>query len=384
MKELERLRKEIDTIDEELTKLFEKRMKTVLKVAQYKKNNSIPILNKNREDEVVEKNIHHLENKSFKGALGEFLKSTMSISRKLQSKELFQYNSYLKDNQLKFSARSPKKEKIKIGFQGVKGSFSEQALLEYFREDIPTYNVENFEDVFEALKKDEIDYGVLPIENSSTGGIAEIYDLLREYGFFIVGERIIKVDHNLLGIKGSKIEDIKEAYSHSQAFSQSSEFLKNYPEWKCIPYKNTATSAELIKNENCKHKVAIGSKKAAEVYGLNIIKPNINHNKNNYTRFIIIGKNLELEDDYNKISILFTLPHKAGSLYNILSIFAENNLSMLKIESRPIVGRSWEYFFYIDFEGNLNDEVVKDAIELIKNNSCDFKLLGNYKAHNNG
>lgn len=382
---LENLREEINSIDEEMTRLFEKRMETALKIAEYKKENNIPVLNQSREDEVIRKNIGYLQNKHFEGALEEFFTNLMSISRKLQAKELFN-NTISKEEkkELKILACSPKTEKIKIGFQGVKGSFSEQALLEYFGEDIPTYNVDNFENVFEALSKGEIDYGVLPIENSSTGGIAEVYDLLRKYGFFIVGERILKVDHNLLGIKGTKIEDLQEIYSHSQAFGQSSEFLKNYPHWKCIPYKNTATSAEFIKKENCKRKAAIGSKKAAQVYDLEIIKSNINHNKNNYTRFIIIGKELELEDDYNKISILCSLPHKAGSLHNILRVFAENNLSMLKIESRPIVGKPWEYFFYIDFEGNLNNENVNKAIKTIENNSFDFKLLGNYKCHNNG
>lgn len=386
---LQNLRNEIDEIDKQLVELFEKRMETVLKVAQYKKENNIPILNKSREDEVIEKNVKYLKNKGYKRAEAEFLKSVMAISRKAQAKEIFEYNIEVKDDkksQLEYlvsneAACVPKKDKINVGFQGVPGSFSEEALLEYFEDEVTIHNVREFEDIFRALKNNEIDYGVLPIENSSTGGIVEVYDLLRKYGFFIVGERTIKVNHNLLGIKGTKIEDIKEVYSHPQALQQSGELLKDYPNWEKIPYRNTAASAELIKNENSKEKAAIGSKRAGEIYNLDIIKENINYNKNNYTRFIVIGKNLELQSDYDKISTILTLPHKAGSLYNILSIFAEYNLSLLKIESRPIVDKSFEYFFYIDFEGNLDNQFVKEAIGELRNNSYDFKLLGNYKAH---
>ncbi|WP_186428634.1 prephenate dehydratase [Clostridium sp. BSD9I1] len=386
---LQNLRNEIDEIDKQLVELFERRMETVLKVAQYKKENNIPILNKSREDEVIEKNVKYLKNKGYKRAEAEFLKSVMAISRKAQAKEIFEYNIEVKDDkksQLEYlvsneAACVPKKDKINVGFQGVPGSFSEEALLEYFEDEVTIHNVREFEDIFRALKNNEIDYGVLPIENSSTGGIVEVYDLLRKYGFFIVGERTIEVNHNLLGIKGTKIEDIKEVYSHPQALQQSGEFLKDYPHWEKIPYRNTAASAELIKNENSKGKAAIGSKRAGQIYNLDIIKENINYNKNNYTRFIVIGKNLELQSHYDKISTILTLPHKAGSLYNILSIFAEYNLSLLKIESRPIVDKSFEYFFYIDFEGNLDNQFVKEAIGELRNNSYDFKLLGNYKAH---
>lgn len=387
MDTLQSLRDQIDEIDKQLTELFEKRIETVLKVAKYKKENNIPILNKGREDEVIEKNVNHLKNKGFKTEEAEFIKTVMAISRKAQAKEIFEYNvesqdsnksepEYMVSNE---GICSPKSENITVGFQGVPGSFSEEALIEHFGGEVGTFNVKEFEDVFKALQNNEIDYGVLPIENSSTGGIVEVYDLIRKYGFFIVGERTIKVNQNLIGIKGTKIEDIKEVYSHPQGIKQSSEFLKNYPQWDCIPYRNTAASAQLIRDTNSREKAAIASKKAGELYGLEIIKENINHNKNNYTRFIIIGKNLELQKDYDKISTILTLPHKAGSLYNILSIFAEHNLSLLKIESRPIVGKSFEYFFYIDFQGNLENDLVEEALNEVRNNSYDFKILGNYK-----
>ncbi len=368
---MDNLRNDIDCIDKELIKLFEKRMEKVLEIAKYKYENDFPILNRYREEQVLSKSTNYLKNKYFQKSAQKFLSSIMDISRSIQEDQL---RNYINKN-------DKKKHEYIVGFQGVSGSFSEQALIEYFGEDAKTKNLNKFEDVFKALKNNDIDYGVLPIENSSTGGISDIYDLLRKYGLYIIGEKCLKVEHNLLVIKGTKIEDIQEVYSHSQAFQQSSEFFKEYPDWKLIPYSNTAISAKFIKNENSKTKAAVSSKKAAQLYNLDILESNINFNQSNYTRFIVIGKNLEISKACNKISILFSISHKPGTLFNILKYFAENNLNMTKIESRPIIDKSWEYFFYIDFEGCLRDEVVKETIKLIENESIYFKLLGNYKSH---
>ncbi len=271
----------------------------------------------------------------------------------------------------------------KVGFQGVRASFSHQALIEYFGDSEDTACFSRFEQVFEALENEKIRYGVLPIENSSTGGIAEVYDLLRKYGFYIVGEKCIKVDHNLLGIKGAEILDIDEIYSHEQGFLQCKEFLDSHENWRLIPYFNTAKSAELIKDENLKRKGCIASKKAAEVYGLDILKTNINYNVNNHTRFIIIEKNMKFSEDLDKISVVIALAHKSGALYSILRYFEEYNSNMIKIESRPMVDKSWEYFFYIDFHGNLLEEGTKNLLKDIEKDSLYFKFLGNYKGEVN-
>ncbi len=387
MSDLDIIREEIDNIDRELVKLIEKRMEKVLKVADYKEKNNMKIFDKSREDEVVKKNITYIKNENFKEVISELFTCIMDISKQIQSKEILSKTGDKKEKKNNLDNKTDKEEihfkKNKIGFQGVSGSFSEQALIEYFGECDNLYNYTSFEEVFMALENNEIDCGVLPIENSSTGGVLEVYDLLRKYGFYIVGERCIKVDHNLLAIKGTTMEDIREVYSHPQALQQSSEFFANYKNLTLIPYKNTAISAKLTKDKNSKNIGAVASKKAAELYDLDIIKANINHNKNNYTRFIVIGKQLEINDDCDKISLVFTVPHKPGMLYSALSNFANNNLNMMKIESRPIVGKSWEYFFYIDFQGNLNKSFVKEAIKEIEENSSYFKLLGNYKSHKN-
>lgn len=366
MEDLSKLREEIDCIDSELVKLFEKRMETVLKVAEYKRVNNMEILNTSREKAVIKRAQELLKNKDFSEELARFFTSLMEGSRRLQAEYL------------KASSQAPS---LIVGFQGVPGSFSEQALFEYFGKDVNRKAVAEFGDIFTELKNKNIEYGVLPIENSSTGGISDVYDLLNKYDFSIVGEVCLKVNHNLLGIKGSKIQDILEVYSHPQAFGQCSDFLKNYTEWKLIPYHNTAKSAEFVKEQKNKSIAAIASEKAAQLYDLDILEKNINSNSTNTTKFVIIGRELRVDESCNKISIVLSTAHRAGYLYNVLRNFAEKNINLLKIESRPIKDKPWEYFFHIDFEGNLKDETIGQAIEEVKKNSKYFKLLGNYKSY---
>ena len=268
---------------------------------------------------------------------------------------------------------------IKVGYQGVKGSFSEEALIEFFNENQNAVSYEKFEDVFIGLQKNEIDYGILPFENSCTGAITAVYDLLSKYGFYIVGEECIKIKQNLVGIKGAKLEDIKEVYSHPQGFEQSKAFLKNNENLKLIYFYNTAISAKHISELKDKSKAAIASKRAAKIYGLDIIEEEINDDESNNTKFIIVSKKMELSKDCNKMTATFSLDNKAGSLYNLLSYFAQNEINMVKIESRPSKNKLWEYVLYVDFEGNINDKNVKNAIKLIEEKSEFFRLLGCYK-----
>lgn len=364
MEDLLTYRDEIDILDKELVKIFEKRMEVSKKIALFKKNNNIYTLNKKREEEVIEKCKSLLTNNEIEGFLEEFYKNLMEISKKYQEE-------IIKKNELE------ENEEINVVFQGVLGSYSSIALNEFFHGKIHNkINVRNFEDVFKSLEDENINYGVLPIENSSTGGISEVYDLLRKENFYIVGERKIKVEHYLLGLEGASLEDIEEVYSHPQALLQCQEFLEKFPNWKVTPYTNTAASVKLIKEKGDKTKAAIGSIEAKDIYDLQILSPNINYNKNNFTRFIIIGK--ELNKDGDKISLVVSTAHKTGALYNILKIFWKNNINMVKIESRPILDKPWEYFFYIDFEGNINQEIIKSSIEEIKKESNYLKILGNY------
>ena len=268
---------------------------------------------------------------------------------------------------------------LKIGYQGVKGSFSEEAMISFFGENNKSLNYEKFEDVFISLKNDEIDYGILPFENSCTGAITSVYDLISKYGFYIVGEECIKINQNLVGVKDATVDDIKEVYSHPQGFEQSKKFLRNHEDFKLIYFYNTAISAKHVSKLNDKGKAAIASSRAAKIYNLDILAKNIHDNNNNHTKFVIISKNLESSKESNKITVSFSLENRAGSLYNLLGHFVKNNLNMIKIESRPSNGELWEYVLYVDLEGNINDEKVKNAINLIKEETRYFKLLGCYK-----
>lgn len=360
MDDLDYLRKQIDKIDDSLVELFLKRMEVACRVADYKMKNGMDVLVKSREEQVIKRHTENIENEAAKMQVKEFLEELMHLSREAQKEKINQKQLY------------------KVGYSGVQGSFSHQALLEYFGEDAETSCYLTFKDVFEALQKDEIKYGVLPIENSSTGSITEVYDLLGKYNFYITGEQCIHVEHNLLGVKGTELCDIREVYSKDQGFLQCSDFFEDYPDWKLIPSTNTAKSAQYVSRENSRSKACVASKKAADVYGLEIIKENINNVDNNYTRFVIICKNINVKPQCNKISIAITLPHKAGTLFNILKHFAENNSNMVKIESRPIADKSWQYLFYIDFNGNLLEENTKNTLRSIDEESLSFKLLGNY------
>lgn len=271
------------------------------------------------------------------------------------------------------------KEKI-IGYQGTLGSFSEEALVKYFGETSNKKNYMEFEDVFKALEEKEIDYGILPIENTTTGSITKVYDLLKEYGFFIVGETLIKIEHNLLGFKDTKISELKEIYSHSQGFEQSSKFLSSLKgDIKLIPYHNTAVSVQYVSKSSDKTKAAIGSKRASKVYGLEILAEAINNYKNNYTRFIVIGRKLENSEECNKISISFSLGNRPGDLYKELKTFHDNDINMIKIESRPIGNGTFNYYFYIDIDGNIDNGNIRKSLEIINNNTKEYKLLGGYR-----
>jgi len=268
---------------------------------------------------------------------------------------------------------------LTVGYQGVRGSFSEEALYNYFK-NVKAKNYEQFKDIFISLDENLIDYGVLPIENSSTGAISDVYDLLNQYNAYIVGETYVKPIQNLLGLKNSTIEQLEEIYSHPQGFEQSKTYLSSF-NWKLIPYYNTAKSAEYVMNQNNPKIGAIASKKAAEIYNLKILKENINCNETNTTRFIIIGKNLEVSDTSDKVSIILSTNHKPGDLYNALGHFAKNNINIVKIESRPVKHTPWQYYFYIDFEGNINNPSLQKFIDEMKMSCQYFKLLGNYKSN---
>lgn len=230
----------------------------------------------------------------------------------------------------------------------------------------------------EAIQNGEADYAVLPIENSSAGSVTQNYDLLVEYDNCIVGEQIIRIEHVLLGLPEAELADITQVYSHPQALMQCSKVLEERRKWEKISVKNTAVAAKKVMEDGEKNQAAIAGRLTAELYGLKILKENLANNENNYTRFIIVTGRHVYEKKAGKISICFEIPHESGSLYQMISHFIFNGINMTKIESRPIQGRNWEYRFFIDFEGNLNDSAVLNALGGLKKETNKLKILGNY------
>jgi chorismate mutase/prephenate dehydratase len=266
----------------------------------------------------------------------------------------------------------------RVAYSGIRGSYGEEASLSYFKGVGELLPCQTFEDVFKALDTNKCDYGVLPIENSSTGSIASVYDLLSQYHYFIVGEEEVCVQHCLLAPKGSNLDTITEIYSHPQGFAQSQTYINKHPEWQCIPYYNTAISAAYVAQKNDCHLGAIASKNASKIYDLEILAENINFSQKNVTRFVIISPQLKLFNHPSRVSIAFHLPHKPGSLNEIIGVFSAFSLNLCKIESRPLLNQNWEYLFFIDFTGNISKEILTSLIPIIQEKSDYFKFLGYY------
>lgn len=382
MEKLEKLRVDIDKVDTKLTKLLEDRFAIVSQIGKVKMENNLPIVDPKRSSLVIEKVLGKLKSKEFDGEITEIFSNIIGVAENMQ-KKLFAKstieNSYLKE----LTSQITKKREItldtRVVYQGVLGSFGEVALNRYFGKNNTTViNLEEFEDVFKAVSNNDADYGVVPIENSQTGAIADIYDLFRKYRCFIVGEIDQPAVQNLLGIRGAKLSDIKAVYSHMQGFLQTKAFLDKHKEFETHPMSNTAISAQYVSEQKDKTKAAIASLEAAAKYDLEVIEESINTDKNNTTRFIVISNKPECDETSKKISLSFTLPNISGSLSRVLLIFAKHNLNMIKIESRPIKNRNFEYFFYVDISGNLFAEEVKSALQELANATSYFEVLGNY------
>ena len=366
--DIDDMRKSIDNIDDQLICLLEERMSIVSDIAKYKADNNLVVKDNNREKSIIKRLSGKIKDKSKTSDLLEIIESIFRTSRKTQSQMISRPRSH--DNV---------SSKGKIGYQGVEGSYSEEALINYFGSEVKRTNYKTFDDVFKSLLSDEIEYAVLPIENSTTGAIKEVYDLLVEYGFYIVGETDLSINHNLIGLRDSDIKGIKEVYSHTQGFEQCSGFIKDKEGVKCIPYHNTAISVKHVAELNDKSIAAIGSKRAASIYKLDILEESINDNSSNVTRFVVLSKDMCINDRSNKTSILLSTPHESGALYKTLSYFAKENINMTKIESHPIKDKPWEYYFFIDIDGLINTPKIKKTLNLIRAESSYFKVLGSYQ-----
>lgn len=353
MDKLQKARIQINEIDEKMAVLFQDRMKAVEDVIAYKQQHQMKVLDQSREQDVINKNIDKLKDDKYKNYYRTFITDVMAISRSYQKAILYHDCA---------------------GYAGTQGAFSHIATKALFKNS-PMQAYPTFEDVFKAVKSNEIAYGVIPFENSYTGEVGEILDLLLEYDVYINQIYDLKIDQNLLGIKGSTLSNIKQVYSKDQAISQCRAYLKGR-DFEIIPYPNTALAAQFIAKENDPTKAAIASKETAELYGLDIIEEKINTNEDNTTRFIVIENNLKKQG--NRFNLFFTLKHNAGELAKVMQVIADDGFNMENIRSRSLRNRPWEYYFYVEMEGTAGNKKEEKLMEDLKLLCEKVKLLGCY------
>lgn len=376
METLEELRVRLDEIDDQIVNLYEQRMEICAHVGEYKIQTGKKVLDRQREKEKLENVAGKASNPFNKKGVTELYEQLMSMSRKLQYEQLVQAGAL---GRLPFiQVDSLDADQARVVFPGTEGAYSEAAMKRYFGENCNSFYVRTFREAMEAIEDGAADFAVLPIENSTAGAVDEMYDLLVEFENYIVGETVIPIRHTLSGLPGASLKDVKTVYSKGVALMQTSRFLDSHSNWQRINVANTAIAAEKVLKDEDKSQAAVCSAYAAKIHGLTVLADNINDNEHNSTRFIVVTNQKIFLKHASKISICLEVSHESGSLYRVLSHFIYNDLNMTKIESRPIEGRDWEYRFFIDFEGNMADGAVKNAIRGLREECRNLRILGNY------
>ena len=376
MAALEELRERLDEIDSQIADLYEKRMKVCEEVGEYKVKAGRKVFDRQREREKLADVASKVTGDFNKKGIQEVYQQLMSMSRKLQYQQLVEAGALGRLPFIRIDDLD--KQNARVVFQGTEGAYGQAAMRQFFGEDVNCFHVRTFRDAMEAIEEGATDYAVLPIENSTAGPVIEMYDLLDEFENYIVAETILPIVHTLSGLPGTKLSDIQRVYSKTEALMQTSRFLDEHSDWQRISVVNTAIAAKKVLKDQDISQAAVCSAYAAKVHGLEVLVDGINDDADNSTRFIVVTNQKVFLRDASKISIRFELPHQSGSLYRILSHFIYNDLNMSKIESRPVKGRPWEYCFFVDFEGNLEEAAVKNAIRGLREEAQNLKILGNY------
>ncbi len=377
--ELTELRQKIDSIDNEITKLFVERMGISALVAEAKRQTGKAVFDPSREREIIRNLTKDLDDE-MADYVSVLYNSIFEISRARQNKMLVGDTGLaLEIKEAKANTPEYFPAVAKVACQGVEGAYSQIACERLFRRPDISY-AETFREAFRMVADGECKYGILPIENSLHGSVGEVYDLLKEFKNKIHIVRAIKIPihHVLLAKKGTKLSDVKEIYSHSQAIGQCSEFLREHPEIGVNVSKNTAMAAKMVSESDRNDVAAISSYDCAALYGLSVLEDDLQNSDNNHTRFICISKELEIYPGSSKVAIMFTVPHRAGSLVSILSRFNVIGVNLSKLESRPIKGRDFEFMFYAEIESyGLGNDLIAYLCEL-DNRPEEFVFLGNY------
>ena len=375
--DLMELREQINEIDREMLDLFLRRMQVSSNVAEYKRQNGLPVLDAARERELLA---------NIAGQAGEDLdeyaivlySTILSLSRSYQHKKLSPDSKYgaIIENARETTAKLFP-EKARLACQGVEGAYSQIAASKMFK--IPSIlYFSSFDGVFAAIESGMCEYGVLPIENSTAGSVKRVYDLMVDHNLYVVRSMRVKIDHNLLAKPGTKLSDIKEIFSHEQAIDQSAAFLRTFKDVKVTVCPNTAVAARMVAESERNDVAALSSRDCAELYGLESLANSVQDKSNNYTRFICVAKNPQIYPGADRTSIMLVTPHKPGALYNVLARINALGLNLLKLESRPLPEREFEFMFYFDIEGSAYSPELLELISELESDSEEFKYLGTY------
>ena len=349
---LEELRGDINKADARIVRLIAERMRIAEQVGEEKKKQGKQIEDVEREKKVLE--------------------NVIDIARKENISQEGIENIYRQ-----VVAMSKRVEGLLVAFQGEIGAYSEEAAFHFFGTSINVKPCETLDDVFTTVEQGEVQFGIVPVENSIEGSISRTYDLLLDSNLRVHGETELRILHCLIASPSARLDLIKRVYSHPQALGQCRAFLKHLNS-ELIPTYDTAGSVKMIKEQGITDGAAIAGIRAAEIYGMKILAREIEDNPNNFTRFFILSKNDSPPSGNDKTSIVFSVSHKPGALYQFLKELADSKINMTKIESRPTRQRPWEYNFYLDFEGHHEDKTCRQALERLEENALFVKVLGSY------
>ena len=375
--DLKEARTRIDSIDDQLTRLFAERMGIAREIAAYKSANKLPVFDRERERAVL----NRVEDK-----VGPELESYANVlyTTLFDVTRSYEYRSLATGSKIGDAIRDALRNtpdvfpsRSVVACQGVEGSYSQSACDRIFNMPSIMY-FDNFRSVFQAVESGLCRYGVLPIENSTAGSVNDVYDLMKKHKFYIVRGAKIKVEHSLLAKNGTRLSDIKEIWSKDIALEQCSEFLGQLKGVKLRVCENTATAARMVMESDRNDIAAVSSRNCAELYGLKALADGIQNNKSNYTRFICISKNLEIYPGADKTSLMFSIAHKPGSLYHVVSRFSALGLNLTKLESRPMPDTDFQFMFYFDLEANIHDEKVQRLLCEFDDEFEKFTYLGSY------
>lgn len=376
-KNLEELRGQIDEIDQQMVELFKARMEAASQVAEYKKEKGLPVLDAGRERALLGK-IADQAGEELADYAQSMYRTILSASRSYQNGKIGLGSKVYNGIREAISA-TPNlfPQRPTVACQGVEGAYSQIACDRLFKSPTIMY-FQTFDHVFKAVESGMCQYGILPIENSTAGSVKAVYDLMLSHNFSIVRSARLKICHNLLTKHGTRLEDIKEVFSHEQAINQCADYLAGLKGVKVTVVENTAVASKMVAQSERTDVAALSSRFCAELYGLKILQENVQDQDSNYTRFICISKRPEIYPGADRTSLMMILPHKPGSLYNVLAKFYALNINLQKLESRPLPGREFEFMFYFDIEASVYAPEVERLFRDLEAESEQLRYLGTY------